>query len=224
MELEKQIKLLDEQQASERTERQKRYGRSKRKGANKSTKVTAEPKSVNESDEKALEVVETSGIPSRSISPLFATQPSDMRRSEERQSRVETCDDDEDAAATAKRRNFIRRNIELASDAGNVIAMTSEEKKRLEELLVDVDEKTDEEEDSAMTALQTIISDGFTPSVDERKALDDLNERLNALVPEGHWKERTVSMISSRPSKEDGDDGIEEFLLPKQQSGAFLIN
>ncbi|EDV25843.1 uncharacterized protein TRIADDRAFT_55339 [Trichoplax adhaerens] len=48
----------------------------------------------------------------------------------------------------SKNKNYIRRNIELAADAANIVTMTDEEKKRIEQLLLEADENQDETETS----------------------------------------------------------------------------
>ncbi|XP_070578730.1 dentin sialophosphoprotein-like isoform X2 [Ptychodera flava] len=82
--------------------------------------------------------------------------------------------------------DFIKRNIDLASDAGNVIAMTDDEKKRLEELLGDVEMlKEDNEENANFNpfALQITPGLGFRPDEQEQKELNDIDARLQALLP-----------------------------------------
>ncbi|XP_038046402.1 fibrous sheath-interacting protein 1-like [Patiria miniata] len=100
--------------------------------------------------------------------------------------------------------DFIQRNIDLASDAGNVIAMTDDEKKRLEELLQDVEMLVDEEEkpDSTrtMNALQLSAGVGYIPDATDQQALQDIDAKLKALLPEEDY-----DRISTTPSQERGD-------------------
>lgn len=81
---------------------------------------------------------------------------------------------------TTDQKNFIRRNIELAQEAGGTLAMTDEEKQRLNELLLDMDnnfmtqsskeETSDVGADGSLTvvdynpySVQLIQGEGFTP-------------------------------------------------------------
>ncbi|XP_022107760.1 uncharacterized protein LOC110988502 isoform X2 [Acanthaster planci] len=99
--------------------------------------------------------------------------------------------------------DFIQRNIDLASDAGNVIAMTDDEKKRLEELLQDVEMLVDEEEKAdsthGMNALQLSAGVGYIPDADEQQALLDIDAKLKALLPAEDFEH-----ISTTPSQGRG--------------------
>ncbi|XP_078593682.1 fibrous sheath-interacting protein 1-like [Branchiostoma floridae x Branchiostoma japonicum] len=82
--------------------------------------------------------------------------------------------------------DFIKRNIQLASDANSLIAMTDDEKKRLEELLENID--TEEDSQAADTPvnpfqLALVPGTGFTPEEDDMKALRDIDSKLQVLLP-----------------------------------------
>lgn len=99
-------------------------------------------------------------------------------------------------------KDFVRRNIELATDAGNLIAMTDDEKKRLEDLLQDVEmlaEEGDEEEPNPFhLQLQVCPGIGYQPDADEQKMLQDIDARLQALMPPDDFMS-----ISSTPTQSD---------------------
>lgn len=81
-----------------------------------------------------------------------------------------------------KKKDFIKRNIKLAADANNVIAMTDEEKKRLDELLSDMSNLVDESFAKETTSL-TLCGDCFQSSQEEAKQLADIDFQLQSLLP-----------------------------------------
>uniref|UniRef100_K1Q6G6 Fibrous sheath-interacting protein 1 n=1 Tax=Magallana gigas TaxID=29159 RepID=K1Q6G6_MAGGI len=99
-----------------------------------------------------------------------------------------------------RRKNFIKRNKELAKDAGSEIAMTDEEKVRVEGLLKDLDELPDvlEDEDGAESCYQVALrpGEGFCPDPDEMRVLDGIDSRLKELLPPEEFEE-----VSARPSQ-----------------------
>ncbi|XP_005093420.1 fibrous sheath-interacting protein 1 [Aplysia californica] len=89
-------------------------------------------------------------------------------------------------------KNFIKRNKELAADADQLVAMTDDEKKRLQDLLTDVDEMPelqDSEQDDTLleaNAFQVSIhpGEGFRPDNIEQKSLSNINNRLRSIMPD----------------------------------------
>ncbi|KAL3873185.1 hypothetical protein ACJMK2_036332 [Sinanodonta woodiana] len=86
-------------------------------------------------------------------------------------------------------KDFIKRNKELAANADDVIAMTEEEKKRLEDLLKDVDNLPDEAEsenisESSYNPSQVAIhsGEGFQPDTDDMMSLAGIDNRLKELM------------------------------------------
>ncbi|KAL5264620.1 hypothetical protein ACHWQZ_G005635 [Mnemiopsis leidyi] len=77
-------------------------------------------------------------------------------------------------------KNFIARNKELANDASAVIAMTDEEKQRLNELLSDLDTVS---EDQPETTVAVVDDGGFRASLEEDKRLREIESLL--IVEEG---------------------------------------
>ncbi|XP_064622384.1 fibrous sheath-interacting protein 1-like [Lineus longissimus] len=83
-----------------------------------------------------------------------------------------------------KNQDFIKRNIQLASDAANPIAMTDDEKNRLEDILKTMDMETIAEEQSDENPFQLAVppGEGYTPAPDDQKALEDIDKRLKSLM------------------------------------------
>ncbi|XP_054758472.2 fibrous sheath-interacting protein 1-like [Lytechinus pictus] len=99
--------------------------------------------------------------------------------------------------------DFIHRNIQLASDAGNLIAMTDDEKKRLEDLLSEVEVLAGEpDEGSSGTNLQLnpISGSGYIPDADSQMLLKDIDEKLKNLLPSDDFMDicSTPSMLGDR--------------------------
>eukprot|EP00118_Oscarella_pearsei_P014989 m.131936 g.131936 ORF g.131936 m.131936 type:complete len:503 (+) comp38056_c0_seq3:43-1551(+) len=226
LDIEKQIQLLEDQQLREHLERQKSYGRSK-----KETAKLAMQKNEREEErplplqrQELVEIAESdcstteTPVPSGTVTPLFATQPGNLASG--RQS-VTTDKDSEQAEDKRKELDFIKRNIALAADAGSTVAMTAEEKKRLDELLFDIGAPDEAQVETSNTAVQVLTGEGYVPCEGDLKALESLNLQLNAFVPDGDWEERASVMAggSSALTKED-HDGIEEIILPEKETDA----
>ncbi|CAK6957135.1 fibrous sheath-interacting protein 1 [Scomber scombrus] len=87
-----------------------------------------------------------------------------------------------------KQRDFVKRNIELVSGEGGQVLLTEAEKKRLAELLQEIDEK---EEDSArgadseqeMWAVSVFTSQGYTPQPSDLEQLIDIDSKIRLLLP-----------------------------------------
>lgn len=79
-----------------------------------------------------------------------------------------------------KSKDFIQRNIKLASLASETIALTIEEKKRLEELL---DNDSDLLIGDNPFSTPIIKDGGFCFSIEEQKTLESIDERLKEFVP-----------------------------------------
>lgn len=88
-------------------------------------------------------------------------------------------------------KDYIQRNIELAADASNAIAMTDDEKKRLEDLLVDLDRVPEAFPEQPVAIerppnpYQIVLTsgEGFRPTPLEMQRLDAIDTRLKALMP-----------------------------------------
>lgn len=97
-----------------------------------------------------------------------------------------------DDKSAANDEDFIQRNIQLASDAGNTIAMTDDEKNRLGELLKDVEMLgEDQEERKEVTGfeLQMLPGTGYKPDKTEEEALKSLDEKLKVLMLPKNFEE-----------------------------------
>ncbi|KAJ7376547.1 Fibrous sheath-interacting protein 1 [Desmophyllum pertusum] len=93
-----------------------------------------------------------------------------------------------------KEQNFVKRNIELAADAGNVIPMTEAEKKRLEELMSD---ETDllMVENAYSEGLSLQAGEGFTLDSQSLASLANIDSKLQELVPQ-----EEIDLLASQDS------------------------
>uniref|UniRef100_UPI003AB075F1 fibrous sheath-interacting protein 1 n=1 Tax=Centroberyx gerrardi TaxID=166262 RepID=UPI003AB075F1 len=87
-----------------------------------------------------------------------------------------------------KEKDFVKKNIELASGMGGQVLMTQAERERLAELLREVEE---EEEDSArgadseedMRAVSVLTGQGYSPEPSHLEQLIDIDSRIRLLLP-----------------------------------------
>ncbi|XP_068758457.1 fibrous sheath-interacting protein 1-like [Montipora capricornis] len=110
-----------------------------------------------------------------------------------------------------KEQNFVKRNIELAADAGSVIPMTEAEKKRLEELLSD---ETDlfMIENAYVEGLALPEGEGYTLDTESLASLAEIDSKLQELVPEEEMdllasQESWKTIADSRHSSHDSASG-----------------
>lgn len=99
--------------------------------------------------------------------------------------------------------NFIRRNIELASDAGALIAMTDTERNRLEELLNDDSPETEGPYATplCLPAASSVEGDGgFSLNERDSSRMRDIDSRLLALMPADGVEWEAVRSSSSPSS------------------------
>ncbi|RDD42931.1 Fibrous sheath-interacting protein 1 [Trichoplax sp. H2] len=93
----------------------------------------------------------------------------------------------------SKNKNYIRRNIELAADAANIVTMTDEEKKRIEQLLLEADENQDETETTnTHIASSKNLSNGFLPEKREKEILDSIDTKLKSIMPADKFESLTM--------------------------------
>ncbi|GFO30209.1 fibrous sheath-interacting protein 1-like [Plakobranchus ocellatus] len=95
-----------------------------------------------------------------------------------------------------KKKDFIKRNKELAAEADQPVAMTDDEKRRLQTLLEGVDDLPEIEEGEENVSLMDFnpfqISvqpgEGFCPDSTESRTLSAIDQRLRGLMPEEDFK------------------------------------
>ena len=104
--------------------------------------------------------------------------------------------------------DYVKRNIELATQANAIVPLTEDEKKRLEELLADDGNLLLVENPFSNAA--AISSSAYTYSQDEIEALADIDSKLKDLLPEnelaileGDNKETLVEVDNERKEKSD---------------------
>ncbi|XP_053399953.1 fibrous sheath-interacting protein 1-like [Mercenaria mercenaria] len=103
-----------------------------------------------------------------------------------------------------RKKDFIKRNKELAADASNAIAMTEEEKKRLDDLLKDVANIPDipehaELDESNPFQLAVKPGEGFVPDPEELRSLTSIDSRLKELMPPDDYQSIASSSMSHLP-------------------------
>ncbi|RNA22814.1 fibrous sheath-interacting 1, partial [Brachionus plicatilis] len=102
-------------------------------------------------------------------------------------------------------KNFIQRNIKLAQDTGGVLAMTEEEKQRLNEILLDMDSVDAKNSNVSQLNQENVMiveynprlvvlsdGDGFKPNQDELEKL----KRINTALEKRNYSRSTISRVS----------------------------
>merc|ERR1712096_557890 len=93
--------------------------------------------------------------------------------------------------------DFIKRNIELAKDAGSMVQMTKEEKERLTVLLQDIEEK--DGQNCVQISTTTTENSGYQPEVEDRARLEEINKMLMITGEDLLFADEDSSVISSVP-------------------------
>ncbi|XP_064399488.1 fibrous sheath-interacting protein 1-like [Halichondria panicea] len=90
--------------------------------------------------------------------------------------------------------NFIQRNIELASDAGALVAMTEAEKQRLDELLSGENkaEEIDPNENELILCVRD-IREGFALKQEDLDRMKTIDNQLQAILPPSAWESLSCS-------------------------------
>ncbi|GFR60286.1 fibrous sheath-interacting protein 1-like [Elysia marginata] len=123
----------------------------------------------------------------------------------------------------AKKKDFIKRNKELAGEADQPVAMTDDEKRRLQSLLEGVDELPELEEGEDISSLMEVNpfqltvqpGEGFCPDTSESRTLSSIDQRLKGLMPEEDFK----SIFNGESGFARGRDSIQA--TPSQQQLLF---
>jgi len=111
-----------------------------------------------------------------------------------------------------RKKDFIQRNIQLATEAGAV--MTGDEKKRLDELLGDLETipemlaPENQEGSKAVVALKA-TEDAYWMGANERQRMNDIDGRLKALLPAAEYL-MVCSVTPSRGFPSERRRGSEE--------------
>lgn len=112
-----------------------------------------------------------------------------------------------------RKKDFIKRNKELAANAGEAVVMTDDEKKRLQDLLTDIDAMPDIAEEGADDSstisgllenpFQVIVhpGEGFLPSASDFHTLSSIDQRLQSIMPEEEFRSIASSSLSSLPQQ-----------------------
>ncbi|XP_060070589.1 fibrous sheath-interacting protein 1-like [Ylistrum balloti] len=107
-----------------------------------------------------------------------------------------------------RKKDFIKRNRELASEAENPVPMTDEEKTRVNQLLEGLDalpEVLEEDESvsdfSVSNPFQIAVrpGEGFQPEPDDQRSLSNIDSRLRTILPPEDYESVTSASICSTP-------------------------
>ncbi|XP_078089449.1 fibrous sheath-interacting protein 1 isoform X2 [Mustelus asterias] len=96
-----------------------------------------------------------------------------------------------------KVKDFVKKNIELAKEAKNPVLLTDDEKKRLAELLKNVDAETSNNEDTSVSwALSVAEREGYTPEPMDQQQLAEIDAKLQVFILDGDFPMITSSLSS----------------------------
>ncbi|XP_033735504.1 reticulocyte binding protein 2 homolog b-like [Pecten maximus] len=108
-----------------------------------------------------------------------------------------------------RKKDFIKRNKQLASEAENPVPMTDEERARVSQLLEGLDALPDvleEEEESVYgesvsNPFQIAVrpGEGFQPEPEDQRSLSNIDSRLKIIMPPEDYESVTSSSICSTP-------------------------
>nr|XP_043903448.1 fibrous sheath-interacting protein 1 isoform X1 [Solea senegalensis] len=149
---------------------------------------------------------DTHGQPVEQTVPFLTDEWSPDNSEESLETGEEQFENSHCGASRGKKRqkDFVKRNIELASGDGGQMLLTQAEKQRLAELLRQIDE---EEEDSArdgdgeedMWAVSVLTRQGYTPEPSDLEQLIDIDSKMRLLLPdeEFHSVQSSYTNIST---------------------------
>ncbi|NXI78680.1 FSIP1 protein, partial [Rhipidura dahli] len=96
--------------------------------------------------------------------------------------------------------HFIKKNIELAKDSGNQFVMLEGERRRLIELLKDTEDGTELQGFEENVSGWLAPGEGYTPETTEFHLLNEIDNKLQALLPDGEFS-ALFSSSSKSPSQ-----------------------
>nr|XP_014351820.1 PREDICTED: fibrous sheath-interacting protein 1 isoform X2 [Latimeria chalumnae] len=102
-----------------------------------------------------------------------------------------------------KTQDFIKKNIELAKEAGSQVLLTDDEKKRLAELLTDIEvdgaiDLPGNEESSSQWTVALTAGEGYTPEPNELQQLCDIDSKLQAVLSAEDFSKVCSSLSGSQ--------------------------
>ncbi|OWF53389.1 uncharacterized protein LOC110446454 [Mizuhopecten yessoensis] len=109
-----------------------------------------------------------------------------------------------------RKKDFIKRNKELASEAENPVPMTDVERTRVNQLLEGLDALPDvlEEEESVYSVCESDSNpfqiavrpgEGFQPEAEDQRSLSNIDSRLRTILPPEDYESVTSSSMCSTP-------------------------
>ncbi|XP_041121130.1 fibrous sheath-interacting protein 1 isoform X2 [Polyodon spathula] len=121
-----------------------------------------------------------------------------------------------------KKQDFVKKNIELAKDAGNAVLMTDDEKRRLAELLKDIGEDgstnlPSDEGNPSQWAVSLTPGEGYTPEPSELHHLTEIDSKLQALLSAEDYSALHSPYSSCRQLQEYLADSDSKETLPGEK-------
>nr|XP_043903453.1 fibrous sheath-interacting protein 1 isoform X6 [Solea senegalensis] len=163
---------------------------------------------------------DTHGQPVEQTVPFLTDEWSPDNSEESLETGEEQFENSHCGASRGKKRqkDFVKRNIELASGDGGQMLLTQAEKQRLAELLRQIDE---EEEDSArdgdgeedMWAVSVLTRQGYTPEPSDLEQLIDIDSKMRLLLPDEEFHSVQSSYTNISTIQNESSDLTEEQLL-----------
>eukprot|EP00794_Sanderia_malayensis_P020129 gene20129-22101_t len=118
------------------------------------------------------------------------------------------------AGRKKKKKDFLKRNKELAGHANEVIALTEEERLRLDELLID-DSDLLSFENPFSKHTKVIECSGYELDKNSKLALNDIDEKLKLLVPETDFQSICSTPLFDKMSLSHRSLGFSEHSVDK---------
>ena len=113
-----------------------------------------------------------------------------------------------DVSESGKKMDFIRRNIELAGESNYFFALTAEEKKRVERIIMHGEPPAESQADPNASEQHNPSDDtedpweeyGYLPIADELKKLSEIDTQLKKLIPPDEWERKSVISFNDEAS------------------------
>ncbi|XP_039459455.1 fibrous sheath-interacting protein 1 isoform X4 [Oreochromis aureus] len=123
-----------------------------------------------------------------------------------------------DSKGMNKHKDFVKKNIELVNGEGGEVLLTQAEKRRLAELLREIDEEEDDtargaDSKETMWAVSVPTVQGYTPEPSDLEQLIDIDSKIGLLLPVEEFHSVHSSYTNLTMSQNESPDLTEEQLL-----------
>ncbi|XP_035761806.1 fibrous sheath-interacting protein 1 isoform X3 [Neolamprologus brichardi] len=123
-----------------------------------------------------------------------------------------------DSKGMNKQKDFVKKNIELVNAGGGEVLLTQAEKRRLAELLREIDEEEDDtargaDSKETMWAVSVPTVQGYTPEPSDLEQLIDIDSKIGLLLPVEEFHSVHSSYTNLTMSQNESPDLTEEQLL-----------